>query len=45
MSATIICRRAGRSAERSSWLKLARDVERGSEGGTEARDGEPADRR
>lgn len=27
----------------SSWLKLVREVERGSEGGTDARDGEVAD--
>jgi hypothetical protein len=27
----------------SSWLKLARDAERGSEGGTEARDGDTFD--
>jgi hypothetical protein len=40
MSATIIWSRAGRSADRSSWLKLARDVERGSDGGTVARDGD-----
>ena len=43
MSATIIWRRAGRSAPTSSWLKLVRDVERGSEGGTEARDGDTFD--